>query len=266
MKLRHSRRAFITAAASGLALALPSRTSFAGYEQRNDAISLVPLNSLNINAQRKLSPILEHPTLFRRLARQSIDCDPEMFTYLARQPEVLVSVWEAMGITKVKTDRLGPYLLKGVDAAGTSCELELVYGTPQIHLYYATGRYDGNVVPQGINGRAVFVLHSEYSKSATGRDQVSCNLDSFIQLDNLGADLIARTIQPLLWGTAEQNFAESAKYIAQISQAAEQNPAGIQDLAGRLPNLTPAVRESFSKQVQRVAARADHRWTAASER
>jgi hypothetical protein len=265
MPLRHSRRAFTLVVASWIAVSLPTRPSYAAQEQRAEAASLIPLHALNAEAKQKLSPILEHPTLFRRLPSQSMDCDPEMFTFIARQPEVLVSIWEAMGITKVQTERLGPYLLKGLDSAGTSCELELIYGTPAIHVFYAKGRYDGSIAPQGITGRGIFVLHSTHSKTASGRNLVSCNLDVFMQLDNLGADLIARTIQPLLWGTAEQNFVESTKYVSQISQAAELNPEGIQSLTHRLPSLSPTVRDQFLVQVQRVASRADHRWTSNSK-
>ncbi len=238
---------------------LSAENALAG-DGRDAAAALVPMQSLTPEAQQKLAPILKHPTLYRRMPAQSFDCDPEMFTFLVRRPEVLVGVWEMMGITKVQTKRLGPFTMEGLDAAGTSCKMELIYGTPKMHVYYGTGRYDGPMIPQGITGRGVFVVHSDYATSAIGRNTVACNMDIFLQLDNLGVDLIARTIQPLMWSTAEQNFTESAKYVTQVSQASELNPDGMKDLAGRLPQLNEDVREQFRTLIDRVATRADQRW------
>ncbi len=259
MPSRTSRRAFLLRSLTMVGLAFATHPALAN--DRVQAANQVPLKVLTPEAQNKLGPILERPTLYRRMPVQSVDCDPEVFTFVVRRPEVLVGVWDVMGITKVQTKRLTPYVLEGLDSAGTSCKLELIYGTPKIHVYYGTGRYDGPVLAQGITGRGVFVLHSDYAKSAIGRTTVSCNMDIFLQLDNLGVDLVARTIQPLMWSTAEQNFAESAKYVSQVSQAAEMNPEGMQDLIGRLPQVDQEVRTQMCTVVDRVAQRADQRWS-----
>jgi hypothetical protein len=212
-------------------------------------------------AQQKLLPVLQRPTMFRRMSTKTIDCDAEIFTFVVRRPEVLVGIWETMGVSKVKTQRLGTYLLDGKDAAGTNCRMELIYGTPSIHIYFATGSYDGPLSAQTLTGRGVFVLHSNHGQNQVGRSLVACKMDVFLQLDQLGIDLLARTLQPIVWSTAEQNFTESARYISQISLAAENNPAGMSELARKLPQVDGEVRQQFEQVIDRVALRAEARWT-----
>ncbi|QEG39554.1 hypothetical protein [Roseimaritima ulvae] len=214
---------------------------------RGDAIQQIPLDRLTPQAQARIRRIVDSPTLFRRLPTQRIECDPEMFVFLVRHPEVMVGIWEEMGITKVKTERIGPFQLQANDHAGTECNIDLVYGDQHTHLYYATGHYDGPMSAVPVSGKGVFLLRSETRKSSDGRDVVVGTLDCFIQLDSLGADLLARTLSGLIGRTADNNFEESARFMAQISRASAQNPRGMEDLARRLPQVMPAIRQRFAE-------------------
>jgi len=224
-------------------------------EARDDAVSQLPLNRLTTGAQARIRRVVDAPTLFRRLPTQQIECDPEMFVFLVRHPEVMVGIWEIMGITKVQTSRTAPFQLQADDHAGTECEVDLVYGDHDTHLFYAAGEYSGPLAAVPVRGKGVFVLHSRYVRSADGRAVVIGTLDCFIQLDSLGADLVARTLSGLIGRTADNNFAETAKFISQISKASALNPQGMVDLASRLPQVQPGIRQRFAQQARTVHER-----------
>ncbi|WP_153556922.1 hypothetical protein [Roseimaritima sediminicola] len=230
---------------------------------RADAIEHLPLDRLTAEAQQRIRRIVHSPTLFRRLPTQQIECDPEMFVFLVRHPEVMVGIWDEMGITKVKTQRIAPFQLQANDHAGTVCHIDLVYGDQQTHLYYASGEYSGPLAAVPVSGKAVFVLRSETQTDPSGQAVVVGTLDCFIQLDNLGADLIARTLSGLIGRTADNNFAESAKFISQISRAAASNPRGMEELAVRLPQVLPEIRQRFAEKSRAVYLR-ERRATAAT--
>lgn len=222
---------------------------------RQEATRQIPMDRLTQVAQQRIQRIIASPTLFRRLPSQRIDCDPEMFIFLVRHPEVMVGIWEVMGITKVHTQRTAPFKLEANDNAGTDCVMDLVYGDHATHLFYAEGEYSGPMVAKPIKGAGVFVLHSRYIKQPDGTVHVVGTLDCFIQLGSLGADLVARTLSGLIGRTADNNFTETARFIAQISRTSTTNPEGMVDLANRLPQVDPSIREKFAEQSRSVYQR-----------
>jgi len=220
-------------------------TGQSSRELRNAAVAVIPLTRLTPVARQRISSIVDRPSLFRHLPTQTIDCDPELFMCIARQPELLVGIWEVMGITQVKTERLDQYRLLARDGSGTTCTVDLVYGDRSTQIYVADGYYDGKLVASKLTGKGVFVLRTKTEMQGDGLVQIAGTLDCFVQLDNLGADLIVRTFGPLIGKTADSNFAETAKFIGQIGLTARQNPEGLQDLGNRLPQVDANVRQKF---------------------
>ncbi|TWU50527.1 hypothetical protein Poly51_38170 [Rubripirellula tenax] len=227
--------------------------------QRKAAIESLPMQRLTPAAQSRILSVVESPTIFRRLPTQDIDCDRDMFLFLSRNPEVLVGMWDLMGITNVQIRRTGPYQLEAIDGSGTTCQVDLVYGDPHLHIFVATGSYDGALVAKPIGGNGVFILSSRYSENGDGRTSVTGTIDCFLQLESLGADLVARTLSGLIGRSADNNFTETAKFISQVSMASENNPPAMIDVATRLPQVDDGTRREFVNRITEIAQRASLR-------
>lgn len=227
-------------------------------ETQADATCRIPLQQLNRESQSLVSDVIDKPSFFRRMPTQNIDCDPQMFQHLVRYPEVLVNIWDVMGITKVQVNRTGPYTFTADDGVGTVCKCDLIFGNEKIHIYYGTGAYQGSMAPRQITGRCVCVLYSSTAISASNRPTINGSMDVFLKLDNLGADLLTRTLSPLVGKTADYNFIESAKFLAQISQVCERNPTGAQILASKLTKVQPHIREEFARIALRIGNESTH--------
>ena len=232
-----------------------NRSSPSPYDQRQQIISDLPLDRLTSEAKQKILSIANSPTLYRRLPTQAIACDPEMFLFLTRKPEVMVGVWELMGITQVQTKRLDPYQLSATDGSGTQCDVDLVYGDTSLHLYTAEGSYDGPMVAGKIRGRGVFVVRSSYATGSHGQTTVTGTIDCFVQIDNLGADLIARTLSGLIGRSADYNFVETARFMSQVSLASQQNTAAMIDVAKRISQVDESTRSDFIELIAAVASK-----------
>jgi hypothetical protein len=230
-----------------------SESGSSSAQARRNAVQQIPFQRLNQEARQKLSAVVENPSIFRRMPRETITCDPEMFIFLVRYPEVLVNLWELMGVTKVKVERIAPLVFRGEDGAGTKCQVELVYGTDNLHVYYGTGTYDGSMVSRGLKGRCVCVLHSCATSDDDGETQMTGQMDVFVKIDNIGVDIVAKTLAPFVGKTADYNFVESARFVSQLSQAADRNPFAIQQIAGRMNNIQPSVRDEFIAIANRMA-------------
>jgi hypothetical protein len=229
---------------------------FASREQRDDAVSALPLNRLTPEARQRIERIVQSPTIYRRMPTQAIDCDRDMFLFLTRNPEVLVGMWDLMDVTKVTSRRTGPFQLEAEDGSGTKCKVDLVYGDSTTHVFVADGAYDGRMVAKPIHGQGVFLFRSSYAKSASGGTTVTGTLDCFVQFDNLGADLVARTLSGVIGRSADNNFVETARFISQVSQASARNPSAMVDVAERIPQVSPATRKQFVDTIVTVSRRA----------
>ncbi|MFG0262314.1 MAG: hypothetical protein ACF788_07980 [Novipirellula sp. JB048] len=238
-------------------------TGTASVARRNQVLASLPMKRLTPDAQQRILSIAKSPTIFRQLPTQAISCDQEMFLFIARHPEVLVGMWDLMGVTQVRTQRVAPYQLDASDGSGTHCRVDLVYGDPQLHIYVADGYYDGKLVPKSVAGRGVFVFRSSYAVSASGETTVTGTLDCFVQLDSLGADLIARTLSGFIGRSADENFIETARFVSQISAAAKHNPHSMLELAQRLPQVSENTQQQFVEVIKNVDRR-QREWRQAS--
>ncbi len=226
---------------------------------REEAIGEIPFTKLKPEVREKLSTIVERPSIYRRLPSKTISCDPDMYLFLVRYPEVVVNIWELMGITNVKLKRVGEFTFECSDGAGTVGTVEIVYGTQDLHILYCDATYEGPLTGHKLKGRGVMVLKAEYKKDEHDRAHVENHLDVFIQLDQVGAEIIAKTLQPLVGKAADINFHESATFVSRVSQAAETNSPGVQRLAAKLQNCAADVRAQFAEVAGKVGERSADR-------
>ena len=224
-------------------------------QQKEEALRAIPLDRLSDPVRAKVSNVVSRPTIYRHLPTQIVECDPDLHIFLLRYPEVVVNIWQLMGVTKVKVNRTGPLTFDAIDGAGTVCRAELVYGTPNVHVYYADGYYDGPLLQKPVTGDCVLLLRSSYGNQG-GRTVVTNTLDVFARLDHLGVEILVKTFYPAVGKAVDFNFAESIRFVGQVSQAAEANGPGMQRVAANLQNVQPAVRESFSQHVNLAYQRA----------
>lgn len=232
----------------------PSTEGVSSREAKQQAIQSVPFKQLSQQTSQALRDVLDNPSFYRRMPSQTVQCDPELFTFLARKPEVMVNTWDLMGITKVTAKRTGPYSFTANDGVGTKCKCDLVYGDENIHIYYGIGDYDGSMTARVVKGRAVCILRSNSQAYPQGHSGhvVRGTMDVFLKLDNLGADLLTRTFGPLVAKTADHNFAETAQFISQLSQVCATNPSAALALAGQLNDIDEPVRKEFVEIATRI--------------
>lgn len=228
-----------------------------GRAAREDAIRGIPFRSLSQEAQQRILSVVRKPTMFRRMPVTPIRCDPELHRFSVRQPEVIVSIWQLMGITQVTAQRTAPYVLQCNDGVGTVTNMELIYGDANTHVLLCEGAYDGPLFRKPLKGRCVLVLRTSSAKNGTGY-QINNMLDVFLQIDHVGLDIFAKTLHPLLGKSADINFTESMRFIEKMSRASEKNGEGMQHMIDRLDGVQPHIRSDFKQVVANVNARYSH--------
>jgi hypothetical protein len=202
-----------------------------------------------------VSRVLENATVFRRLPVQVVDCEPELFHFMVRQPEVLVNIWQLMGLSNVSFDRTDDVHFRCSDGDGTTARGEFVWRNHDTLVVYAEGSYDGPLFPKTVRGDVVLVLKTASMRETNGRYYVTSRLDTFIHVDNVGVEIIAKMFQGWLGRTIDHNFSEAVSFLGTISHSAETNPDSMRRVAARFTHVDRDHRQQFVDLTDQVAAK-----------
>jgi hypothetical protein len=218
---------------------------------RQDAIQNIPLAKVDPRFRQLVSDVLNDPSIFRRLPTNVVDCRPEMFTYLAQNPEVLTEIWRELGVSKVELVRSGENSYDLRDNAGTTGKVFIVEQTCDASaqnriVMYAEGSYDGKPFSKLVNARCVFLLRSGSVRETNGRTYVAARLDSFVKLDRPTVEIMAQVAHPFVGKTADRNFADTLAFISNLSYTAEERPETIARLSGELEHVAAEQREHLA--------------------
>ncbi|MEX0612436.1 MAG: hypothetical protein WD229_09970, partial [Pirellulales bacterium] len=149
---------------------------------------------------------------------------------------------------------------RGTDGAGTTGTVRFLYtdwgqNAQNLAVVFAEGGYEGKPFVTPLKAQSIILLRSGAVRETNGRHYVTVRIDSFLRIEQLGLELIAKTVQPWINKTADQNFIETLTFVSNFSRTAEQNPHGIERLATRLPTIDEPTRHELVALSFRTAER-----------
>jgi hypothetical protein len=223
---------------------------------RNEVIEALPWDELDDRSTDKLNSVLDDITIYRRLPSQTIECDADLYRYLLANPDIVVGIWEALGISAVALERQAGGAFLANDGEGTQGRVELLYAGPKMHVVYATGKYDGPLFHRPVRGNSVMVLRSDYLRSEGTPPRIRCTLDVFVRLDHAGVEVLAKTFQPLVGRVADHNFKETTAFMSSLSYTAAVNPPKVDRITTKLVKVPDPVRRDFAYLCDQIAVEA----------
>jgi hypothetical protein len=241
---------------------------------RSDAMRAIPWQQIAPQYRRAAQDVVKDASLYRRLPTRVIDCDPEVFTFLLQHPEVVIDVWRVMGISQVSLEKLPNGAYRGSDSAGTVGTVRFIHNSwgkdaENLAVVYADGAYDGKPFIKPLKAKSVIVLRSGSIQETNGRHYITVRIDSFLKIEQMGVELVAKTVQPWISQTADRNFIETLTFVSNFSRTAEKNPQGMKRLATRLDAVEPPIRDELIalcfRTAERYAQRDDARRTSSDE-
>ena len=228
-------------------------------QEVQDALKNIPWNSLGSDAKGKIRNVISAHSIFRRLPQQKIYSDPEMYHFLVEHPDIVVSFWQKLGVSQIllREQKDNRFWMK--ESTGTTAIAEVLYRTNDLCIVHGRGRYLGPLLAKAYDGEVVLILRSRFSRSVDNEPIVVCDLDAFVRIDNIGADLFAKLFATTLGKIADSNFEQTVAFVSHVSEAATINPDSVKNLSSKLTEVREEVRDDFGDVVQRVAIRAARR-------
>jgi hypothetical protein len=223
---------------------------------RQEVVKALPWDQMDEPTADKINAVLDDITIYRRLPTQTIECDATLYRYLIVNPDVVVGIWEALGISAVSLSRQPNGTFLANDGEGTRGRVEFLYASPEIHIVYANGNYDGPMFHRPVRGKSVLVLRSEYFQGEDGAPRIRCKLDVFVRLEHAGVEMLAKTFQPLVGKVADHNFKETTAFMASLSYTAAVNPQKVDRISTKLVGIPDNVRTDFMSLCDELAVEA----------
>ncbi len=126
-------------------------------------------------------------------------------------------------------------------------------------VVYAEGAYSGAPFVVPLKAQSIMFVRSSAVRETNGRSYITVRMDSFVRVEQLGVEIIAKTVQPWISKTADQNLIETMTFVSNFSRTAEKNPSGMQRLATRLNSVDEPTRNELVALCFRTAERSAQR-------
>lgn len=223
---------------------------------RREAVRLIPFDKLAAEDRAKVSGVVSNAAVFRRMPVRVIDCDPDMYLFLVRHPDVVVNIWEVFKVSRLQLQQVDDERYRVAEPAGATATVEYLYRSHDLHVIYGEGVYEGPMLPRPIKGRGVLILKTGYVRETNGRYYVTSRLDCLLSVEPLGAELLTKTLSPLVGKTVDNNFVQTLAFVGSLSRTAETNGRGVQRLSEQLTRVRPGVRTQFAELATSMSNRA----------
>ena len=228
----------------------------ASNQAKKAAIQSIPFEKLSKTDRARVSKLLTSRNIYRRLPVHVAQCDPKLYDFCLKNPDLVVGIWRAFNITDLDIKKVDNDKYSGRDKEGTKGTVEFLHRDYETTVIFIEGQYDGPLVAKPVAGRALMVLRTGFIKNTDGKYYATSQLDTFTQIDNVAIDFFTRTLQPLLGHVADNNFVQTSAFVGSLSRTAETNPAGVKRLREDLKTIDKATLDQFEQVIDGVAARA----------
>ena len=126
-----------------------------------------------------MAAVLDNVTVFRRMPVRVVSCDRDLYLFVVRHPDVVVNIWEVLGVSQLHLRQTGPDRFHVEETEGTTATLQFLYIDHDTHLIYGDWKYTGGVMGRAVSGRCLAILKSGYFRDSDGRSFISSHLDAF---------------------------------------------------------------------------------------
>lgn len=201
---------------------------------RRQAVAELPLDQLSADARAKAQRVLSGMALFRRLPTLSFEADRRVYQHFVSHPDVAVSTWRAMEISRFDLRAVAPGTYHADAGDGSVGTVEVWISRPEETLIYCDGAFKSPLLTKPIVARSIMRVRTTFSTAADGRPIAEHNGDVFVEFPSQAVETVAKVISPVSHNIADRNFKQLTLYVHLMSQAMERQPQWIRAMVQKL--------------------------------
>lgn len=226
---------------------------------RKAAIAGLPLNQLTEPQSKRVNQILNNISYFRRLPTLCFTVEPEVYRFFTAYPDVAVSVWRAMGISKVQMWQTGKNEYEADAGDGSTGVLEVLYRSEQMNLVVCDGIYKSPILKRSIQAKSLVLLQTQFVQEKDGRIRVTHRADLFVSFPSQTMDAVARILSPLTTSLTDSTFTEISLFLKMMSVAMVRRPDWVESVIEKMDGVPELRRGQILKLTAQVYSTAQLR-------
>ncbi len=183
--------------------------------------------------------IIKERSQFRRLPSLQYAIDEAMFRYLLSHPDVAVSTWRVMGISRFEMWQTGENEYEAMAIDGSEGIADILYQDANQMVFVCQGSYHNPLLPRPMQASALIWFRAVYTPSADGTHVVTQKADVFVRFPSSGVSAIAKVLTPVLHSLMDRNLFEVSLYGSMMSRAVRDEPEWVVQVAQQMEGVLP---------------------------
>jgi hypothetical protein len=162
-----------------------------------------------------------------------------MFRYLLKHPDVAVSTWRVMGISRFEMWQTGENEFEAQAIDGSEGIADILYQDNNQMVFICQGSYHNPLLPRAMEAAALIWFRSLYTPNADGSQTVTQKADVFVRFPSSGVSAIAKVLTPVLHTLMDRNLFEVSLYGSMMSRAVRDEPDWVIQVAQQMEGVLP---------------------------
>jgi hypothetical protein len=200
----------------------------------------IPLNRLTSAGRQRVAAVLDNTSQYRRLPEVRYAVDGPMYRYLVQHPDVAVSTWRALGISRFKMWQTGTLEYEAEAGDGSEGIADILYRDRNHCLFICAGKYHNPLLPKAIEAAALVWFQYSFTRDVNGVESVHQTADVFVTFPSQGISTIAKVLSPVTNALLDRNLYEVTLYACMMSRAVSDEPEWVVQLARQLDGVLPS--------------------------
>ena len=214
-------------------------------DSRKQASAGVPFAKMTAVNRQRAFKIVEDCNQFRRLLELQYSVDPAIYQYLLRHPDVAVSTWRVMGISKFEMWQTGLMEYEAQAADGSEGMADILYLDAEQCVFVCDGRYHNPLLPKPLAAVALIWFRNSFEPAVDGSYLVTQKADVFVAFSSTGLSAVARMLTPVTNSLMDRNLYEVSLYASLMSRAVRDEPEWVIQVAQQMDGVLPQRRSEL---------------------
>jgi len=208
-------------------------------DSQKKTVASLPFNQMTAPNRQRAQKIVEGCNQYRRLPTLQYSIDEPIYRYLLQHPDVAVSTWRVMGISRFEMWQTGPmeYEAKAVD--GTEGVADILYQDANQMLFVCEGNYHNLLLLRPLEASALIWFRAVYAPGADGTHIVTQRADVFVRFPSAGLSTVAKMLTPVTNSMMDRNLFEISLYSSMMSRAVRDEPEWVIQVADQMEGVLP---------------------------
>src|SRR6185369_3641937 len=204
---------------------------------RKEALATLPLDQITREQRERVDEILGSTSFYRRLPTLVFAVEPDVYTYFINHPDVAVSIWRAMKISKLQMWQTGKNAFEADAGDGTIGTMEVLHRGVEKYLVLCEGLYRSPLSSKPIKAKSLLMLQTSFIKEADGIVYATHRADLFVSFPSQTVEAVSKILSPLTVMMTDRTFCEVSLFLKMMSLAMSRRPDWVEQTVNKMDGV-----------------------------